>query len=131
MPDAREVVSSEATASQRLAKAGWGLLLIWAGAVLLLHLGWGVGLIGAGVIVLALQAIRGYQGLRLDRFGVVAGGLLVVCGVWNLFDVSVQLVPLLCIGAGVVLLVSTWGAKRPPHAPRGPTDLHSASHPRV
>jgi hypothetical protein len=131
MPDAREVVSSEDTSSRRLAKAGWGVLLIWAGAALLLHLGWGVVLIGAGAIALAVQALRGYLGLRLDRFGIVAGAILVLCGVWNLFDVSVQLVPLLCIGAGIVLLASTWAARRPPRQPGGPADLHSASHPRA
>lgn len=130
MSDEREVVSSEDASGRGLVKAGWGLLLIWIGAALLLHLGWGVGLIGAGAIVLATQAARRYRGLQWDRFGIAAGVILVVCGVWNVFDVSAPLVPLLCIGAGIALLVSTWAAKRRPHAPQGQPDLHAAAHQR-
>jgi len=131
MPDARQDVSSENASSRTVARLGWGLLLIWIGAVLLLNLGWGVGLIGAGTMALAIQALRRRLGLGWDRFGLVAGLLLVACGVWNVFDVSVQLVPLLCIGAGIALLVSTWAAKRRPRAPGEQTDIHAASHPRA
>ena len=129
MPDTREVVSIEETSNRKVTRAGWGVLLIWAGIALLLNLGWGVGLVGAGAIVLALQAIRGYLGLRWDWFGVVAGLILVICGVWNVFDVSVHLVPVLCIVAGVALLVSTWATKRAHHPPGGQADLPSGSHP--
>ncbi len=131
MADARQDVSSEGASSKSVAKAGWGLLLIWIGAALLLNFGWGIGLIGAGTIVLAAQAFRRYLGLNRDRFGVVVGLLLVVCGVWNMFHVTVELVPLLCIGAGIALLVATWTAKRTPRAPGGPADPHAASHPRA
>lgn len=130
MPHAHHDVSSEAASSRSVVKAGWGLLLIWIGAAMFLNLGWAVGLIGAGTIVLATQAFRRYRGASWDRFGVIAGVLLLVCGVWNAFDVSVRLAPLLCIAAGIALLVSTWLAKRTPRAPAGQTDLHEASHPR-
>lgn len=119
MSDPGRVVSSEEAAGGWPANVGWGLLLIWTGAALLLDLGWGMGLLGAGAIVLAMQAVRGYLGLHRDRFGVVAGVLLVVCGVWSLFDVSVPLVPLLAIAAGVALLASSWAARRPRHAHGG------------
>ena len=127
MPDPREVVSSEETSGRRLAKAGWGVLLIWAGIALLLDLGWGVGLVGAGAIVLAMQAVRRYAGLHRDPFGIFVGVLLLACGVWQAFDVSVQLVPVLCIAAGVVLLASSWAGRRQgEHA-----ELHATSHPRA
>lgn len=118
MPDEGQVTSSEAGSSRSVATAGWGLLLIWIGTALLLGLGWGVGLIGAGAIVLVTHAARRYLGQRWDWFGVVAGALLVVCGVWNLYDVSVRLLPLLCIGAGIALLLSTLTGKSPPRAAR-------------
>ena len=130
MADAREVGSGEGTSRRSLDKVGWGLLLIWTGAALLLHFGWGVGLLGAGAIVLAMQGVRRYVGLHADRLGVVAGALLVVCGIWDLFRVSVQIVPVLCIGAGVALLASSWAAKRHPAA-GGRNDVHAASHPRA
>jgi hypothetical protein len=130
MPDARPDVSSE-WASRSRARTVWGLLLIWTGAALLLHWSWGVGLVGAGAILLAAQAARWRRRLEVDRFGLVAGFLLVVCGVWNMFDVAIELVPLLCIGAGVVLLISTWTTKGNRRAPGGPADVHAPSHPRV
>ena len=110
---------------------GWGVLLIWTGTALLLHSGWGVLLIGAGVIVLATQAARRVLGLPWEWFGGVAGLILVVCGVWNLFDVSVQLLPLLCIAAGIALVGSTWAAKHRPQAPGSHSDLPAAPHPRA
>ena len=131
MPDEGQVTSSEAGSSRSVATAGWGLLLIWIGTALLLRFEWGVGLVGAGTIVLAAQLMRRYLGLAWETFGIVAGVLLVACGVWSLIDVSIRLFPLLCIGAGIALLVSTWVAKRPPHAPGGQGDLPAASHPRA
>lgn len=131
MPDTREAVSSEETSNRRVTRAGWGVLLIWVGTALLLQLGWGVGLIGAGVVVLAMQVIRKSMGLPWERFGIVAGLLLAVCGVWNLFDVSVRLLPVLCIAAGVALLLSNWAARKHPPAPGGHSDLPAASPPRA
>jgi hypothetical protein len=128
MADVRQDVSREDASGKSVAKAGWGLLLIWTGVALLLRFGWAVGLIGAGAIVLAAHAFRRYRGLPGDRFGVVVGMLLLACGVWNVFDVTVPLVPLFCIGAGIALLMSIWTAKRSPRAP-GRADLQAA-HPR-
>lgn len=127
MADARQVAPGARSARETLEKVGWGLLLIWTGAALLLHFGWGVGLAGAGAIVLAMQAVRRYAGLHRDPFGIFVGVLLLACGVWLAFDVSVQLVPVLCIVAGVVLLASSWARRRQgEHA-----ELHATSHPRA
>lgn len=128
MPDTRSDVSSE-FASKNVARVVWGLLLIWVGAALLLRWSWGVGLVGAGTILLAAQAYRRVSRLKVDGFGLVAGLVLVVCGVWNMLDVAIALVPLLCIAAGVVLLVSTWATRRAHRTEGGSTDIHAPSHP--
>lgn len=131
MAEAPRVVSKEEDASARKASGvGWGLLLIWIGLVLFLRWGWGLGLAGAGVIVLAAQAWRRRLGLEWERSGIVFGLLLLLCGLWTLLGLTVDLLPVLFILAGIALLVSAWTAHRP-HAPGGPTDLHAPSHPRA
>ncbi len=127
MEEARQVSSEEI--SRRVASTVWGLLLIWIGAALLLHWSWGVGLLGAGVILIGAQAVRRFRQVKVDGFGLVVGALLVVCGIWNMFDVALELVPLLCIGFGIALLVSVWTAKGARHAGEG-RELHASSHPR-
>jgi hypothetical protein len=129
MQDERHDVSSE-DVSRNVARAVWGLLLIWTGAALLLHWSWGVGLLGAGTILLAAQGARRYLRVKIDGFGLVAGALLVVCGVWNMLNLALELVPLLCIGAGTALLVSIWTAKGTRRASEG-RELHAHSHPRA
>lgn len=130
MADARSNSSSK-DISNSVAKAVWGLLLIWMGAALLLHWSWGVGLVGAGTILLAAQAFRRYLRVGIDGFGLVAGSMLVLCGVWNMFDVALDLVPLVCIGAGIALLVSIWAAKRTRPASGEAPELHAPSRPRA
>jgi hypothetical protein len=116
--------------SGSVAKAVWGVLLIWVGAVLLLHWGWGVGLLGAGAVLLAAQGVRTRLRLKVDGIGLVAGALLVVCGGAELFRVRFDLVPALCIVAGIALLGSTW-IRRDRHATGEPSELKSASTPRT
>ncbi len=116
--------------SAKVAKAVWGLLLIWTGAALLLHWSWGVGLVGAGAILLGAQAVRRLLRVKIDGFALVAGSLLVVCGVWNMFDVALELGPRLCIGAGIALRLSIRTAKRTEPAPEG-RELQPSSHPRA
>jgi hypothetical protein len=111
-------------ASRDVARVVWGLLLIWLGAALAVRWSWGVGLVGAGAILLGAQAYRWLAGLRLDGFGLVAGLALLIAGVSSLLRVTVALVPLLCIAAGVVLLVSAWTAHR-----RHGAGLHAHSPP--
>lgn len=130
MTDARSDVSSDELSS-RVTKAGWGVLLIWTGAALLLHWSWGAGLLGAGVIMVAAQALRGYLRVGIDGFGLVAGLLVALCGVWNIFDVTLNLVPLLFIGAGIALLLSIWTGRGTRRAPGEPPELHASPHPRV
>ncbi len=87
--------------SAHVARAVWGLLLIWTGAALLARWGWRVGLLGAGAILLGAQAVRRYLRVKIGAFGLVAGALLVVCGVWNDSELAVEL---LWAGAEIALI---------------------------
>ncbi len=91
---------------KRLDGAGWGLLFIWVGIALATRIGWGAALIGVGVITLGVQAVRKLMGLALDGFSLTVGALFVAGGILESVHTSVGFVPLLCIGVGVVLLVS-------------------------
>jgi hypothetical protein len=92
--------------SKRLDALGWGLFFIWVGVSLLLDLSWGVGLIGVSAIIFLGQTARRSYGLRIEKFWVVVGGLFLVGGIWELFQVQVGLVPILLIVAGCALLLS-------------------------
>lgn len=106
------------------------MLLIWVGAVLLLHWGWGVGLLGAGAVLLAAQGVRARLRVKVEGFGLVAGALLVACGAADLLQVTFDLVPALCIVGGIALLVSIW-IRRDRRAPGEPTEPKAASTPRT
>ncbi len=119
-------LADERALDRKIDAAGWGVLFLWIGFALLAHVGWGVGLIGVGVITLGAQAWRRYVGVRADRFALVVGAVFTLVGVWNLFDLRVELVPVLFIAAGVYLLAST---RRKHGAPNPPSD--AAAHPRA
>jgi hypothetical protein len=91
---------------KKLDAAGWSLFFIWIGIALLAHVGWGVGLLGVGIITLGVQAARKYFDLKLEGFWVAVGFLFVLGGFWKLMNVQLGLLPILCIVAGVALLVS-------------------------
>ena len=84
----------------------WSFFFIWIGIALLSNFGWGVGLLGVGIIILGKQAIRKYTALGFETFEAVCGVLFVLGGVWELLSVRISLVPVVCIAAGVALLLS-------------------------
>lgn len=129
MADVHSDVATE-DLSKSIARVVWGLLLIWTGAVVFLGWGWGVGFVGAGAVLLGAQAVRRLLRLELDGFGLVAGALLAICGVGSLFQIAIDIFPLLIIAAGVVLLVSTW-TSRARHASGARPDARAPSHPRL
>ena len=92
--------------NRKLEATGWGLFFIWMGIALFAHIGWGAGLLGVGIITLGAQAARKYFDLKLEGFWVAVGFLFVVGGICKLFNVHLGLVPILCIVAGIALLVS-------------------------
>ena len=93
--------------NKKLESAAWALFFIWIGVALFAHVGWGTGLLGVGVITLGAQVARKYFTLKLEGFWVAVGFFFVAGGVWKLFNVQLGLLPILCIVAGVALLVFT------------------------
>lgn len=129
MAEVHPEIASEVESSRSVATVVWGLLLIWTGVVVFLHWGWGVGALGAGAILIGAQLVRSSRRLAVDRFGVVAGALLVISGAGSLFEVAIDLFPLLIIAAGIALLVSSWTARARHGTGAGP-ELRAPSHPR-
>jgi hypothetical protein len=96
---------------KKLDAVGWGLLFIWIGIALFTHIGWGAGLLGVGLIIVGVQATRNPFGLKLEGFWVVAGLFFVLGGVWELFHIQLDLMPILCIVTGIALLGSGFVGK--------------------
>jgi hypothetical protein len=105
------------TAEEGFAKliesAGWGVFFIWFGVIFLAKLSWGIGLVGFGLVLLGTQLTRAIFALRVHRFGLILGLLLVVSGVLRSMDIDFDkllvptwLIPALSIAAGAVILVS-------------------------
>ncbi len=92
---------------KKLDAAGWGLFFIWTGIAFVADVGWGAGLLGVGIITLGGQAARKYFTLRVEIFWVLVGFFFLAGGVWELVNVPFGLTPILCIAAGLALLVST------------------------
>lgn len=102
-----QVAVNRRSLDKKLEAAAWGLFFMWTGVAVFTHIGWAAGLIGVGIIVLGAQAARKYFALKLEGFWVALGFLFLVGGIFKLFDVHLGLVPILCIAAGIALLVST------------------------
>ncbi len=92
--------------NERLDAVGWGLFFVWVGIAFVAHVGWGTGLLGVGLITLGGQVMRKYFGLRLEVFWLMVGFFFLLGGVWELLNVQFEFVPILCIIAGVALLVT-------------------------
>ena len=98
---------------RQLSAIAWGLLFIWVGVAVLFSVGWGYGLLGVGVIILMAQLAHLVVGeFRLDWFSIIVGVIFLLGGVWSVFSIQVGLVPVLCIAAGVALMLSAL-TKRP------------------
>jgi hypothetical protein len=104
-------VGTTRSIGETLDSLGWALFFVWLGVALLLDVGWGVGLVGVGVITLGGQAARKYFGLPLEGFWSVVGLIFLLGGAWELFEITVPLLPLLLIGAGLVLLIGVFGGR--------------------
>ncbi len=96
------------TMNRRLEGFGWAVLLITIGAIWLLpekqvpHGSW---LMAAGIILLALNAIRHFNGIRMRGFSVVAGIIALIMGLAEFFSLKLPLlaVALIVIGVGIFL----------------------------
>jgi hypothetical protein len=99
-------MADEGIAPHRLNAIGSGLFFICIGVVLLAHFGWGVGLLGVGALMLGGQAVRTLMGLKFVTLWSEVGVLFVLGGVWDLLSFRVGLAPILCLVAGLFLVVS-------------------------
>jgi len=99
-------MADEGIAPHRLNAIGSGLFFMWIGVVLFAHFGWGIGLLGVGVLMLGGQGVRTLMGLKLVTLWGDVGVLFVLGGVWDLLSFRVRLAPILCILAGLFLVVS-------------------------
>jgi hypothetical protein len=109
------MVERQRVLAKKLDAAGWGLFFIWIGIAAAGPLGWGAGLLGVGVIILGGQVARQVLGLPLERFGIVIGLMFCLGAIWTIADrhlptsaVRGSLVPVVCIIAGAMLLVSAF-----------------------
>jgi hypothetical protein len=102
------VISTEGEhmTAHRLDVFAWSFFFIWIGVALLSNLSWGIGLLGVGFIILGKQATRKHMALEFETLGVVCGALFVLGGIWELLSVRISLVPVVCIAAGLALLLS-------------------------
>ncbi len=99
VPDRREL-------RRKLEAAGWGVFFVWIGVAVFLDIGWGPGLIGVGLIMLLGQAGRKYFGIETETFSIVCGSCLILGGLWMLSAIQLHLTPVVCVVAGLALLVS-------------------------
>ncbi len=93
--------------NDQLEAIGWGLFFVWVGVAALADVGWGAWLIGVGVITLGGEiAHQAVGGIKLDIFWTIVGLLFLLGGIWVLFDIRVELIPILVIAAGVAVILS-------------------------
>ena len=101
--------------ARKLTGVGWGLFFIWIGIVFLADAPLGIGLLGVGIITLGMQVARKVFNLAFEAGWLVVGGLFVLGGLIQLFNIQVRLVPVLLIVAGVVVLITTLTRKHTRH----------------
>ncbi len=92
--------------SNRADALGWALALIWIGVAMLANLGWAWLAIGLGAIVLGVQAALRLTHRKASGFWIVCGLVLLAGGLWQLFNLTLPLTPLLLIMLGVGVLLN-------------------------
>ena len=96
-----------------LGKLGWALFFIWVGLAFLGDFGIGISLLGIGLITLGMQIARKMYNLPFEGFWVVIGILFALGGLWELYETDLPLVPILLIIAGLLMIISMIGRKKP------------------
>ncbi len=92
---------------------GWGALFIWWGITLLVKLPSGIGLIGVGLILIAANAARYFQGIRMSGFSMTIGILALLWGVLEylgtVLPLDLPVFPILLIVLGLLVLFGSRG----------------------
>jgi hypothetical protein len=100
------VASHRSERDRRLNAASCGLISVWLGVSMFIHVDGGVFLLGAGAIILAIQALRYAFNLGVNGFWVMCGCLICTGGVWKILNVSLEFLPVVCIAVGVTCLAT-------------------------
>lgn len=103
---ADEPMLDERALDRKIDATGWGVFFVWVGVALIAHVGWGPGLLGVAVIMMGAQVVRKMLGMGVNGFSVLVGILFAIVGVWNIFQVRVDLIPLLFIVTGIAFILS-------------------------
>ncbi|WP_316225426.1 hypothetical protein [Bradyrhizobium sp. SZCCHNS3052] len=74
---------------------------------MLAGLPWGWFLVGVGILILGAQMVRTQRSLKVDRFGVVIGVIILAAGLWDLLALPLPLMPMILIVLGGYLLWKT------------------------
>lgn len=107
-----QVRTDRGRSHRQLTAATWGALFVWVGLAVLFNVGWGYGSLAFGLIILAGEVLHSMIGsYRLDWFATIVGLMFAIGGIWALFNFRLALVPVLCIAAGVVLMISALTAR--------------------
>jgi hypothetical protein len=105
-----EATSTRRDLNKRLETAGWGVLLLWSGALMLLpgDLGvlWHMWLVGAGAILLGASVVGRALGLRPTWGTVVLGVVGLVSGIGGLAGVAIPVIGLAVIVFGLLLVIT-------------------------
>jgi hypothetical protein len=91
----------------RLSDIAWAILLITVGTIWLLpekQVPQGSWLIAAGLILLALNAIRYFNGIRMSSFSLVLGTVVLLAGIGALFAWHLPLFAIALIVIGACML---------------------------
>ncbi len=88
----------------------WGALFVWWGITLLIQFPAGIGLVGVGLILLGGNAVRYFQGIRMNAFSACIGLLALVWGGLELagavlrlpFELPVFAILMIVLGAFVL-----------------------------
>jgi len=99
-------MSGKKTFNHRLAKMGWGALLIWWGVSIMIDpITIGMSAIGTGLIFLGVNAIRLIKGIP-TRVNTTVVGIMAI--VWGVLD-QARFMLSLSIGVSVALLLIVFG----------------------
>ncbi|WP_316194147.1 hypothetical protein [Bradyrhizobium sp. SZCCHNRI3052] len=99
---------------RQIDSAAWAVFFIWLGVVMLAGLPWGWFLVGVGVLILGAQMMRTQRSLKVDRFGVVIGVIILAAGLWDLLALPLPLMPMILIVLGGYLLWKTLSTTESP-----------------
>lgn len=94
--------------------AAWAVFFIWLDVVMLAGLPWAWFLVGVGVLILGAQMMRQQRNLKVDRFGVVIGFIILAAGMWDLLALPLPLMPIILIVLGGYLLWKTFSKTQSP-----------------